>query len=267
MIGMGIELKRVIVVKIGGAVSGSSDTTVEDIVYLQRQGRRLVVVHGGGKLITEWLGKHGVTTQFVRGERVTDEATLEVATAVLAGLVNKELVAEINNLGGQAAGISGVDGALIQSKVKDKELGNVGEVVKVNTALLETLLENGYVPVIAPVGLHAFDKAEDAPQVLNINGDLFACEIAAAMGAEKLIFLTDVTGVCDQSGKLLPKLSSGEAEALLASGVASGGMIPKIKACLRALTTTGTAHIIDGRQSHALRREVEGKGGGTTIYK
>lgn len=260
-------MDRVIVVKIGGTVSGSNDTTVEDIVYLQGQGKLLVIVHGGGKRITEWLGRHGVATRFVRGERVTDKAALEVATAVLAGLVNKELVAAINNLGGQATGISGVDGALIQSKIKDKELGYVGEVVKVNTALLEALLGAGYVPVIAPLGLYSPAKPGEAPQALNINGDLVACEVAAATGAEKLVFLTDVTGVCDQSGKLLPRLSSGEAEALITSGVASGGMIPKIEGCLRALTTIGTVHIIDGRQPHALRQEVEGEGGGTTIYK
>ncbi|GAI23342.1 unnamed protein product [marine sediment metagenome] len=139
--------------------------------------------------------------------------------------------------------------------------------VKVNTTPLEALLQAGYVPVISPLSLHSFDKPDDAPQILNINSDPVAGEIAAAIGAEKLIFLTDVAGVCDQSGKLLAQLSSSEAEALLASGVASGGMIPKIKACLGALATTATTRIIDGRQPHALLREMEGKGGGTTIIK
>jgi acetylglutamate kinase len=222
---------------------------VEDIVALQQQGKRLVVVHGGGKLITKWLGKQKIATRFVRGERVTDKATLEVAMAVLAGLTNKELVAAINSLGGRAVG------------------GYVGEVVKVDTAPLETLLQAGYVPVVATVGLHAFDRAGEAPPILNINGDLAAGEIAAAMGAERLIFLTDVAGVGDKSGKLLPRLSASEAEALIAAGVASGGMIPKIKACVRALATEVTTCIIDGRQPHALLREVEGQGGGTRIYK
>jgi len=260
-------LAKVIAIKIGGAAFDSNDTTIEDIVYLQQQGKLLVVVHGGGKLITEWLSRQEISTRFVRGERVTDKATLEVATAVLAGLANKEIVAAINSLGGRAVGISGVDGALIQVRIEDIELGYVGEVVKVNTEPLEALLQAGYVPVISPVSLHSFDKPDDAPQILNVNSDLVAGEIAAAIGAERLIFLTDVAGICDQSGKLLPRLSASEAEALIASGVVSGGMIPKIKACIRALATNVTTCIINGRQPHALLREIEGQGGGTTIYK
>ena len=257
---------KVIVVKIGGATLGSHDTAIEDIVYLQQQGKSLVVVHGGGKVITDWLEKRGIATRFVHGERVTDEATLEVVVSVLAGLVNKEIVAAINSLGGRAVGISGVDGGLIQGRIKDKALGYIGEVVRVNSDPVEALLKAGYIPVIAPVSLHA-GKSAKAPKVLNVNADVVAGEIAAAIGAERLIFLTDVVGVCDQSGNLLPRLSPDEAEALLASGVASGGMIPKIKACLRALSGTSTTRIIDGRQPHALLNEIEGKGGGTTIKK
>ena len=260
-----MSLDNVSVVKIGGATLGKHDTTIEDIVYLQRQGKSLVIVHGGGKLITEWLTKQGISTRFVQGERVTDKATLEVAISVLAGLVNKEIVAAINSLGGQAVGISGVDGALIQCSAKDKELGYVGTVEKVNIAPLKVLLQSGYIPVVAPVGLSSADKPGEAPQVLNINADTVAGEIAAAIGAEKLIFLTDVVGVCDHSGKLLPQLSPDKAEALLTSGVVSGGMIPKIKACLRALPNTLTTCIIDGRQPHSLLRNIEGHGDGTTI--
>ena len=258
-------MDKVIVVKLGGATLGSDDTTIEDIVELQRQGKSLVVVHGGGKLITEWLVKQGISSRFVQGERVTDKATLEVVTSVLAGLVNKEIVAAINGLGGQAVGISGVDGAFIQGRIKDIELGYVGEVVKINLAPLTALLRSGYIPVVAPIGLNSFDKPSKAPRMLNINADVVAGEIAAAIGAEKLIFLTNVVGVCDNSGKLLPQLSLSEAEALVASGVASGGMIPKIKACLRALSNASTTHIIDGRQPHALLRQIEGEGSGTTI--
>jgi len=261
------KLDKVIVVKLGGATLGSHDTTIEDIVYLQQQGKSLVIVHGGANVVTGWLSRRGISTQFVDGERVTDKATLEMVTAVLAGLVNKEIVAAINSLGGQAIGISGVDGALIQGKIKDKELGYMGTVVKVNTAPLKALLQAGYVPVVSPLSLHSFDKPDDAPRILNINADPVAGEIAAAIGAERLIFLTDVAGICDHSGKLLPQLSPDEAEALMASGVASGGMIPKIKACLRALSNTSTTCIIDGRQPHALLKEIEGQGGGTTIRK
>jgi acetylglutamate kinase len=258
-------MKKVTVVKIGGATLGSHDTTIEDIVSLQNQGKSLVVVHGGGKMITSWLEKRGISTKFINGERVTDEATLEVVVAVLMGVVNKEIVADIDALGGMAIGISGVDGAFIQGRIKDVELGYVGTVAKINPAPLEAIIKAGYIPVVAPVSLNA-DKLEKASRLLNINADIVAGEVAAAIGAEKLIFLTDVAGVSDHSGNLLPHLSPDEAEALLTSGTASGGMIPKIKACLRALSGTSTACIIvDGRKSHALLDEIEGKGGGTTI--
>ncbi len=258
-------MDKVILIKIGGATLGSHDTAIEDIVELQRRGKSLVVVHGGGKLITEWLEKQGVSSRFVQGERVTDQPTLDVVTSVLAGLVNKEIVAAINHLGGRAVGISGVDGALIEGRIGDKEKGYVGAVVRVNTAVLETLLESAFIPVVAPVGLNSFDRPTDAPPTLNFNADVVAGEIAAATGAERLIFLTDVAGISDESGKLLPRLSPDEAEALVTSGVASGGMIPKIKACLRALSNTSTTCIIDGRQPHALLKEIEQGSGGTTI--
>jgi acetylglutamate kinase len=258
-------LEKVIVVKIGGSTLGSHDTTLEDIVALQRQGKRLVVVHGGGKLITDWLTKQGVSSRFVQGERVTDQPTLEVVISVLAGLVNKDIVATINSLGGRAAGISGVDGALIEGKIGDKEKGYVGVVVKVNTGILESLMKAGFVPIVAPVGLSAHARPADAPPILNFNADVVAGEIAAAIGAERLIFLTDVAGILDQSGKLLPQLTPRDAEALMASGVASGGMLPKIRACLRALSSTSTTCIIDGRISHALLKEIEKGGSGTTI--
>ncbi len=261
------KLDKVIVVKIGGATLGDSDTTVEDLVRLQKQGKSLVVLHGGGKLITEWLDRQGVSSRFVHGERVTDEVTLEVVIAVLAGLVNKQIVAAINNRGGRAVGVSGVDGALLEARVKDSELGYVGAVVKVDVAPLKSLLDSGYIPVVAPVGLNSVDRADRAPQIVNINADVAAGEIAVAIGAERLIFLTDVLGICDSSGRLLPRLSPDEAEALIASGVASGGMVPKIKACVRALSRTPTTRIIDGRQLRALLREIEGKSIGTTIIK
>ena len=258
-------MDKVIVVKLGGATLGRHDTTIEDIVELQKQGKLLVIVHGGGKLITEWLQKQGISSQFIQGERVSDKATLEVAISVLAGLVNKEVVAAINSLGGQAVGISGVDGAVIQSRIKDKKLGYVGEIMKINLTIVEALLQSGCIPVIAPLGLHVSDNPGETMRVLNINADTVAGEIAATIGAEQLIFLTDVIGICDQSGRLIPQLSPGEAEALIASGVASGGMIPKIKACLRALSNTATTSITDGRQPRALLKEIEGHGSGTTI--
>jgi acetylglutamate kinase len=263
---MGSKLEKTIVIKLGGATLGSHDTTIADIVSLQQQGKSLVVVHGGGKLITSWLEKRGIKTSFINGERVTDKETLEVVVSVLVGVVNKELVADINAGGGLAIGISGVDGGLIRGRFKNRELGYVGEVAKIDPAPLETLLKAGYIPVVAPIAVS--DKAEKSPRVLNINADIVAGEIAVAIGAEKLVFLTDVAGVADHSGNLLARLSSAEAEALMAEGTASGGMIPKIKACLRALAGAAAACIIvDGRQSHALLDDINGKGGGTTIKK
>ena len=216
-------MDKVIVVKLGGATLGNHDTTLEDIVSLQQQDWSVVVVHGGGKMITDWLTEKGVSSKFIQGERVTDKATLEAVISVLAGPVNKQIVASINNLGGQAVGISGVDGAFIQARIKDGELGYVGEVEKVNLAPLKALLQSGYVPVVAPLGLYSSDQPGETRGIVNINADVVAGEVAAAIGAEKLIFLTDVVGICDSQGKLIPQLSTAEAEALMAAGTASGG--------------------------------------------
>ena len=256
-------MDKVIVIKLGGATLGSHDTAIEDIVELQRQGKSLVVVHGGGKLITEWLDKQGIPSRFVQGERVTDEATLEVVVSVLAGLVNKEITAAINGGGGRAIGLSGIDGSILQAKLKNKELEYVGEVTGVATEPLETLIKAGYIPVIAPLGLVSSGK----PQIVNINADIAAGEIAAAIGAQQLVFLTDVDGIRDRDGQRLICLSSEEAEALVTAEVASGGMIPKITACLKALATATSTRIIDGRQPHALLRQIEGQDSGTVIKK
>lgn len=254
-----------IVVKIGGSTLGSHDTTIEDIVTLQKHGKCVVVVHGGGRVITEWLAKQNVVSTFVRGERVTDRATLDVVSAVLAGLLNKEIVAAINSAGGRAVGLSGIDGTLIEGKIRERDMGFTGNVTGVNKSVLETLLNAGFVPVVAPVGYNISEQNSEATKMLNINADIVAGEIAAALGSEKLIFLTDVTGVLDKAGKLLPRLNYIEAETMINSGVASGGMIPKLTACLRALSGKGAACIIDGRTPHALLNDIEGKGEGTVI--
>jgi acetylglutamate kinase len=260
-------MKDIFVIKIGGSTFGSGDTTIDDIVALQKKGVALVVVHGGGSTVTEWLKKLGVGTKFVRGERVTDLPALEVVTAVLSGLVNKEITAAINLKGGKAVGISGVDGALIESKVKDAATGYVGSVEKVNTALLEALLKAGFVPVISPISLFSIDRTKGSPGVLNVNGDPIAGYIAAALGAQRLVFLTDVPGISDRSGKVIFRLSARQAEAMIASGEISGGMIPKIDACRRALKAGSVTRIIDGRKPHALLGEIEGAESGTTIYE
>lgn len=246
---------------------GSRDTAIEDLVALQEQGKSLVVVHGGGNEVTEWLKRQGVATEFMRGERVTDAAALDIATAVLAGLVNKQIVAAINNRGGRAVGISGIDGSLVEGKVKRREMGYVGEAVKINPAVLETLLQSGFMPVVSSMSLYAVARPDEAPQILNINADPTAGDIAAALGAEKLIFLTNVAGINDAFGKVISRLTAGEAQSLVKSGVIMGGMIPKLNACLIALNAGVIARIIDGRRPHILTSEFAGQGGGTTIYK
>ena len=256
---------RPIVVKIGGSTLGSHDTTLRDLIALQQKGVLPVVVHGGGNEITSWLKKMNVSTTFVRGMRVTDRETLRVVIAVLAGVVNKELVAAINSLGGKAIGLSGVDGALIEAKVENPELGYVGEVTKVNPELVVAMLSAGYMPVIAPGAFKAASGDNDPVMMLNVNGDVSASEIAVALKAERLIFLTDVPGVQDKDGRLLPRLSTAEARSLIEAGVIKGGMIPKVEACLRALSSVPSAQIVDGRAGGALLAAVDGNGAGTTI--
>jgi len=258
-------LTKIIVIKLGGSTLGSHDTTVADLVTLQERGVLPVVVHGGANVVTDWLGRLGISTSFVQGLRVTDAETLKVVIAILAGLVNKELVAAIEALGGKAIGLSGIDGGLLEAKVKDDKMGYVGEIIKVNSALLTTVIEAGFIPVIAPLSLQSPPESGENGFVLNVNGDAVAGEIATALGAEKLIFLTDTAGICNSSGEMILRLSLQEATTLITSGVASGGMIPKIEACLRALSTVPITRIIDGRVSHALIEEVEGRGKGTTI--
>lgn len=263
---MSSKLKNHIVVKLGGSIFDAMDTTIEDVVCLQEQGRSLVLVHGGANMVTRWLERQDTTTQFFEGERITDKAALEMVTAVLAGLVNKEITAAIIAAGGQAVGISGVDGALVQARIRNQKMGYTGNVVRINQAPIAALLDAGFIPVVAPVSLYSVERPAGAPLLLNVNGDTVAGEIAAATGAEKLILLTDVNGIRDGAGELVPALSPAEARALLDSSVAQGGMIPKIRACLRATSgTTTTCVITDGRQSHALLRAVEGGDCGTSI--
>jgi acetylglutamate kinase len=254
-----------VAVKIGGSTLGDADTTIEDLITLQKRNVPLVVIHGGGNAISSWLDKFGIETSFVRGLRVTDLETLKVVTAVLAGLVNKELVSAIWRRGGKAVGISGVDGGLILAKNKRPELGYTGEEVKVNVAVIEILIKAGYMPVIAPVSLGLVEGQDTEINLLNVNADTAAGEIAAALKAEKLIFLTDVPGLYDNNKKLIQTLNPQDAREMIDLGVARGGMAAKLEACLMAMTKVPVTRIIDGRVPHALLDEFEGKGEGTTI--
>lgn len=257
--------KGIVVVKLGGSTLGSHDTTLSDLVTLQKRGILCVLVHGGANVVTEWLDRLRMKTSFVKGLRVTDAETLKVVVAILAGLVNKQLVAAIEGGGGRAVGLCGIDGGLIQASIKDDEMGYVGEVVKVNPASLQAVLQAGFIPVVAPLSMEASPTPGDNGFILNVNGDTAAAGIAAALGAEKLIFLTDVAGVKDSSGGLIARLSRQEAGDLILSGVASAGMIPKIEACLQALPSVSVARIINGKLPHALIREADGAMEGTTI--
>jgi acetylglutamate kinase len=255
----------IIVVKIGGSTLGSHDTTLEDLVALQREGWRPAVVHGGGATISEWLNSRDTPTRFVRGLRVTDAESLRVVVAVLAGLINKELVAAISALGGQAIGLSGADGGLIRVRQLDPELGYVGQIEGVDSGLLVRLFDAGYLPVVAPLGL-LWENQRLQSQILNINADTVAGEVAFALAAQWLLFLTDVAGVSGSDGSPLAHLSCQEAAALIDEGTVSGGMIPKVEACLRACKGGTRTAIIDGRQPHALLAAVgRGEFAGTTI--
>ncbi len=261
-----------IVVKIGGSTLGSHDTTLEDLVEFQKQGISVVVVHGGAKVTSSWLAKLGISTSFINGLRVTDAETLKVVAAALGGQVNKELVVAIQALGGKAIGLSGSDGNLLRATIKSPELGYAGEIVAVDPAPLRLLLEKGYMPVVAPI---SFGSVEGRTMLLNVNGDAAAGAIAGALAAEKLVFLTDVDGICDVSGKVISMLNIAEAKILLNSEVASGGMIPKIEASIKALAIVPIVRIIDGKLPHALLSEihpvkyyftgVKNELGGTTI--
>ncbi|MBI2917914.1 MAG: acetylglutamate kinase [Chloroflexi bacterium] len=244
---------KTLVIKIGGSTLGAEDTTLEDLVALQAQGWRPVVVHGGGPMISEWSQRLGISPRFEKGLRVTDGPTLQVVVALLGGWINKDLVAHLIALGGNALGLSGVDGRLLEAEVKDPALGLVGEVVRVNPAPVLLALESGYIPVVAPMAVAQGDAA-----ILNVNGDTAAGELALALKADHLIFLTDVDGVRNGSGTALRRLSPDEAQRLMAQAVISGGMIPKVEAGLRAAAAGIPCRILDGRVAHALAYAVRG---------
>lgn len=249
---------RTIVVKYGGAAMKESmlkDKVIRDIVFLSCVGVRPVVVHGGGPEINTWLGKLGIAPQFKDGLRVTDAPTMDVVEMVLVGRVNKEIVTLINQAGGAAVGLCGKDGNLIGARPQgQEEIGFVGEVSSVDTRVVESLLKSGYVPVISSVA------ADETGQAYNINADTVAGEIAAALGAEKLILLTDTAGILQDykdPSTLIPKVDIQGARELIENGTVAGGMIPKVTCCVRSLAQgVKAAHIIDGRVPHALLLEV-----------
>jgi acetylglutamate kinase len=250
-----------IVVKIGGSTLGSHDTAIEDIAALHNAGRRVIVVHGGGNAATEWLKVHGVATEFVNGLRVTGPDAIDIVTAVFAGLVNKQLVGQLLAQGARAAGLAGVDGGTIATRKLDDRLGFVGDVTRVDRGALDALLNAGFLPVVAPIAFLEGDPA----QLMNVNADTIAGELAAALGARELIFLTDVPAVRDATGAWATTLTPAAAAALIDAGVAAGGMAPKLQSCIVAARAGVRSRIIDGRESHALRAALDGAANGTTV--
>ena len=248
---------RTVVVKFGGNAMvdpALAHSFAADIVLLRAVGVRPVVVHGGGPQIGAMLERLGKESEFRNGLRVTDAETLDVARMVLSGQVGRELVTAINHHTAVAVGLSGEDAGLILATQRDESLGFVGDVVDVNRTILDTLIGGGFVPVVSTIG------ADSHGQALNINADSAAIAVAAALGAEKIVYLTDVPGVLtdvDDPGSLLSLLSATRARLLIADGVISGGMIPKVEACLDAIEAgVGAAHILDGRIPHVLLLEL-----------
>jgi acetylglutamate kinase len=240
---------KTVVIKIGGSIHGDG-TALEDVVTLARLGVKPVIVHGGGPMISEWQGRMGLEPKFVDGRRYTDELTLDLARMVLIGKANSDLVAHLVSLGGRAVGLSGIDGGLIRARVRDPKLGLVGEVTHVDLGPVKALMDAGYLVVVAP------SATDDTGQPLNVNADSIAGDIARSFGAEKLVMFTDVDGVRDKSGNVLSSLTVKQVSVLIESGEISGGMIPKVEACVRALDTVPRAHILDGRVRHALLGEL-----------
>lgn len=267
---------RTIVIKYGGSAMIDEALKLgfaQDVVLLKSLGLHPVIVHGGGPQIGKALERVGIETRFERGMRVTDDATMEIVEMVLGGQINKSIVANIERHGGHAVGISGKDGNLItasklQVVIVDKDdnttvvdLGRVGQVDEIHPDLIERLREAGFIPVIAPIG----DDREG--NSFNINADVAASEIAQALGADKLILLTDVTGVLDKSGELQPFVTIEDARQQIESGAIEGGMVPKVECAVSALEGgVGQVHIIDGRVSHAVLLEIFTKTGvGTEV--
>ena len=262
---------KIVVVKYGGSAmldETLQQNVIKDVALLKLVGMQPIIVHGGGKEISKWVGLLGKEAKFVQGLRVTDAETMEVAEMVLSK-VNKRLVQMLEQLGVKAAGICGKDGGTLKCEKKlanGEDIGFVGNVTNVDTGLIDTLLVNDYIPVIAPIGM------DDNFLSYNINADDAACAIATAMGAEKLAFLTDIEGLYrdfEDKSSLISVLTVNEGDELLASGVIGGGMLPKLKNCIDAVKEgVAGVHILDGRVQHSLLLEFfTDKGIGTAIVK
>ncbi|MDD5724195.1 MAG: acetylglutamate kinase [Syntrophales bacterium] len=258
---------KTIVIKYGGHAmvdENLKEMFAMNVVMMKYIGINPVIVHGGGPQISTLLTKLGKDSKFIKGMRVTDEETMDIVEMVLTGKINKQIVGLINRHGGRAVGLSGKDGNIIEAekyflsdeKAKDTppeiiDVGLVGKVRKVNAGLITSLIKDGFIPVIAPTG------AGDSGETYNINADIVAGEVASALGAEKLVLLTDVEGILDEKGRLIHSINAEQAGELIEDGTIDGGMYPKVKCCLKALRGgVGKTHIIDGRLNHAVLLEI-----------
>lgn len=259
---------KIVVVKYGGNAMINKELqkqVMQDIVLLWIIGVKVVLVHGGGPEISDMMNRLGKKAEFVDGLRVTDKETVDIVQMVLAGKINKSLVNLLEINGGKAVGISGMDGRLIEAKVKDERLGYVGEITKINIQSVTDLLEMGYIPVISTVA------CDSKGEVYNINGDTAAAYIAGALGAERLIMMTDIAGVLmdkDNPSSLIAELDVKEAAKLKEKGIIAGGMIPKIDCCLTAINKgVKKVIIMDGRVPHSILMELlTDEGAGTMVY-
>jgi acetylglutamate kinase len=254
--------KDILVVKIGGSVGAETDAALDAVVALNDGGHPVVVVHGGGPLVGEWSERLGIQneTRFVRGLRVTDTETRDVALAVLGGLANGRAVASLIARGVAAVGLTGIDGGMLRAEREEADLGLVGRVTLVDSALLEELLESGRVPVVAPAAL-----ARDDGEILNVNGDHAAGAIAASLGARLLVFITDVPGVRGKDGRVIGSLDADRARSLVDDGTIEGGMLPKVEACLVAAAAGCRAAIVATRGVDAVERLLAGEQVGTVF--
>jgi acetylglutamate kinase len=253
---------KTLMIKLGGSTLEYQRGVLQDIICLRALGAKPVLVHGGGPYINAWLNKLGLPTRFENGLRVTDAATLDVVRMVLLGQVNQQLVLMAAQMGGRAIGLSGTDGNMVRAHIANERLGLVGEVDTVDPSAIQTLIDQEYIPIVAPLG------QGPAGTCLNINADLVAAHLAGALNAEKLIFLSNVAGICRSDGSLISELDEREAEQLIAAGVINGGMIPKVVACLDALFAVPRVHIVDGREPHVLLRELfTDQRAGTMIHR
>jgi acetylglutamate kinase len=251
-------VSEIVVVKLGGTTLADQQQVLAEVARVARR-RPIVLVHGGGKRMSEWLERMGIQTRFENGLRVTDPAALEVAAAVLRGVVNSELVAALRDAGCDAVGLSGVDGGLLIGQ-RLPDVGLVATVTGIRRDLLDSLLVVGQVPVVAPLA------RDEVGVVCNVNADDAAAGIAAGLGARQLVLMTDVDGIRDGEGRKLDSITPEQAEALIADGTIRGGMIPKVKAALSALGWEGTEAIIsDGSAPEALRRSLEDPSFGTRV--